>query len=90
MSGLDLFGARGGAASVIHVLSDQVAQCNTKLSSLLPRESSSKEIDAGLLSVIGFPAFAIESEELITDTRQQILDKLMVNERRERGKKISR
>ena len=78
MSGLDLFGARGGPSSVIHVLADQVAQCNAKLTSLLPRESSSKEIDAGLLSIISFPAFAIESFELIKETKEQILEKLMV------------
>lgn len=78
MSGLDLFGARGGPSSVIHVLADQVAQCNAKLTSLLPRESSSKEIDAGLLSIISFPAFAIESFDLIKETKEQILEKLMV------------
>ena len=78
MSGLDLFGARGGPSSVVHVLADHVAQCNTKLSSLLPRESSSKEIDAGLLSIISFPAFAIESFDLIKETKDQILEKLLV------------
>ena len=79
MSGLDLFGARGGPSSVIHVLPDQVAQCAATLRSLLPRESSSKEIDAGLLSIIGFPAFAVESTELIKETHKQILDKLLVS-----------
>ncbi len=78
MSGLDLFGSRGGPSSVIYVLTDQVAQCNAKLLSLLPRESSSKEIDAGLLTIIGFPAFAVESEEIIAKTREQIEDKLLV------------
>ena len=79
MSGLDLFGSRGsGPSSVIYVLSDQVAQCNAKLVSLLPRESSSKEIDAGLLTIIGFPAFAVESEEIIAKTKDQIEEKLLV------------
>ena len=81
MSGLDLFGARGGPSSVVHVLADHVAQCNTKLSSLLPRESSSKEIDAGLMSIISFPAFAIESFDLIKETKDQILEKLLVRGR---------
>ena len=81
MSGLDLFGARGGPLSIIHVLADQVAQCNIKLSSLLPRESSSKEIDAGLLCIIGFPAFAVESCELIKEVKQQIIDKLLVSDK---------
>eukprot|EP00057_Strongylocentrotus_purpuratus_P027467 XP_011681941.1 PREDICTED: probable phosphorylase b kinase regulatory subunit alpha [Strongylocentrotus purpuratus] len=73
---LDLFGARGGRKSVIHVHSDKIAQCQAILHSMLPRESSSKEIDAGLLSVIGYPAFAVDDESIINVTRQQILDKL--------------
>ena len=78
MSGLDLFGSKGGPSSVIHVLADQVAQCNAKLTSLLPRESSSKEIDAGLLTIIGFPAFSVENNDLILETKQQIQNKLQV------------
>jgi phosphorylase kinase alpha/beta subunit len=42
----------------------------------LPRESSSKEIDAALLSVISFPAFAVEDIALIDRTRNDILKKL--------------
>ena len=34
------------------------------LPSFLPRESNSKEIDAALLSVVGFPAYAVEKESL--------------------------
>lgn len=79
MGGLDLFGSRGGPSSVIYALADQVAQCNAKLVSLLPRESSSKEIDASLLTIIGFPAFAVESEEIIDNTRKQIEEKLLVS-----------
>lgn len=79
MDGLNLFGLRGGPLSVIHVLPDEVARSRTTLSSLLPRESNSKEIDAALLSVIGFPAFAVEDKTLVTRTRQKILDKLAGN-----------
>lgn len=43
---------------------------------MLPRESSSKEIDSGLLSVISFPAFAVDDPALIAFTRDTILDKL--------------
>jgi len=28
INGLDLFGSRGGPSSVVHVMYDQVAQCN--------------------------------------------------------------
>ncbi|XP_033631487.1 probable phosphorylase b kinase regulatory subunit alpha isoform X1 [Asterias rubens] len=73
---IDLFGARGGPASVIHVQADMIAKCQAVLYSMLPRESSSKEIDAGLLSVIGFPAFAVDDESLINLTRTHIIDKL--------------
>lgn len=43
---------------------------------MLPRESSSKEIDSGLLSVISFPAFAVDDPQLINQTRQTIVSKL--------------
>ena len=45
------------------------------LCSMLPRASTSKEIDAGLLSVISFPAFAVEDADLvsITNAHQQSL-----------------
>ena len=39
---IDLFGARGGPASVIHVQADMIAKCQAVLYSMLPRESSSK------------------------------------------------
>lgn len=44
---------------------------------MLPRESSSKELDSGLLSVISFPAFAVDDPQLIDITRNAIVTKLM-------------
>jgi phosphorylase kinase alpha/beta subunit len=76
INGLDLFGARGSQASVIHVLPDEVARARLTLASLLPRESSSKETDAALLSVIGFPAFAVTDPLLVDRTRTKIVAKL--------------
>ncbi|MDP8935475.1 MAG: glycoside hydrolase family 15 protein, partial [Cyanobacteriota bacterium] len=76
INGLDLFGIKGSQASVIHVLPDEIARSRVTLESLLPRESSSKEVDAALLSVISFPAFAVEDRELIERTRNKIIDKL--------------
>ncbi|XP_065295230.1 probable phosphorylase b kinase regulatory subunit alpha isoform X3 [Dermacentor albipictus] len=73
---LDLFGGKGGPFSVIHVLADEAQKCNAVLQSMLPRESNSKEVDAALLSVIGYPAFAVEDPELIAQTRKSILQKL--------------
>lgn len=43
---------------------------------MLPRESSSKEIDSGLLSVISFPAFAVDDPALLAVTKDYIIDKL--------------
>ncbi|MGV0025935.1 glycoside hydrolase family 15 protein [Phormidesmis priestleyi] len=79
MNGLNLFGVRGSQSSVIHVLPDEIARCRTTLESLLPRESSSKEVDAALLSAIGYPAFAVEDEELVDRTRNKIIDLLEGN-----------
>jgi len=76
LQGINLFGMRGGQASIIHVLPDEIARARITLESLLPRESGSKEVDAALLSIIGFPAFAIEAADCVRQTRQKIVDKL--------------
>ncbi|XP_040323651.1 phosphorylase b kinase regulatory subunit alpha, skeletal muscle isoform isoform X1 [Herpailurus yagouaroundi] len=73
---LDLFGVKGGPQSVIHVLADEVQHCQSILNSLLPRASTSKEVDASLLSVISFPAFAVEDSQLVELTKQEIITKL--------------
>nr|XP_015219272.1 PREDICTED: phosphorylase b kinase regulatory subunit alpha, liver isoform isoform X1 [Lepisosteus oculatus]XP_015219273.1 PREDICTED: phosphorylase b kinase regulatory subunit alpha, liver isoform isoform X1 [Lepisosteus oculatus]XP_015219274.1 PREDICTED: phosphorylase b kinase regulatory subunit alpha, liver isoform isoform X1 [Lepisosteus oculatus]XP_015219275.1 PREDICTED: phosphorylase b kinase regulatory subunit alpha, liver isoform isoform X1 [Lepisosteus oculatus] len=73
---LDLFGAHGGPTSVIHVLPDEVEHCQSILCSMLPRASTSKEIDSGLLSVISFPAFAVEDADLVNITKNEIITKL--------------
>ena len=76
INGLNLFGVRGGPASAIHVLLDEIAHCRITLESLLPRESSSKEVDGAILSIIGFPGFAIADPELVDRTRSKIIEKL--------------
>ena len=83
VNGINLFGSRGGPSSVIHVLPDEIARNFTTLHSALPRgyflfnsESPSKEIDAALLAVISFPAFAVSDMGLIERTRRDIIKKL--------------
>ncbi|XP_013175263.1 PREDICTED: probable phosphorylase b kinase regulatory subunit alpha isoform X3 [Papilio xuthus] len=76
MNELDLFGARGGPSSVIHVLADEAQKCQAVLQSMLPRESNSKELDSGLLSIISYPAFAVDDPQLIAKTRDTIVTKL--------------
>ena len=78
LSGLDLFGVRGSQASVLHVLPDEIARAQITLESILPRESRSKEVDAALLSVIGFPAFAVDAQ-LAEVTRGRIIENLLGN-----------
>jgi phosphorylase kinase alpha/beta subunit len=76
INGVNLFGSRGGPSSVIHVLPDEVSRNYTILHSSLPRESPSKEIDAALLAVISFPAFAVGDPALAEKTRLHIINKL--------------
>ncbi len=76
LNGLDLFGVRGSQASVLHALGDEIARARITLESLLPWESSSKEVDSALLSIISFPAFAVEDAELASRTRERIVTRL--------------
>ena len=76
MSNFNLFGKDGGQNSVIHVVSDDIARTRITLDALLPRESISKEVDAAVLSVIGFPAFAVDDSELRNKTLDLIVEKL--------------
>lgn len=73
LDGLDLFGAEGSQASVIHVLPDDVARARVALAALLPRESASKETDAALLGAVGWPAFAVDDPDLAVRTRETIV-----------------
>ena len=76
MSGCNLFGKNGGQASVIHVISDDIARTRNTLESLLPRESISKETDSAILSITGFPAFAVDNQTIRKKTVAIIAEKL--------------
>ncbi|WP_119678085.1 glycoside hydrolase family 15 protein [Indioceanicola profundi] len=76
MFGEDAFGAGEGRQAVIHVVPDEIARARATLEALLPRESGSKEVDAALLSVIGWPAFAVEDPDLVARTSANIAAKL--------------
>lgn len=45
---------------------------------MLPRASISKEIDAGVLSIISYPAFAVEDMNIVNMTKEEIISKLQV------------
>ncbi len=74
--GINLFCDDQYQDAIIHVVSDSIAQSRITLETVLPRESTSKEVDAALLSIIGYPAFAVEDAALVEKTRSRILSKL--------------
>lgn len=76
LDGFNLFGKHGDKRGIVHVIADGISLARTTLASLLPRESLSKETDSALLSIIGFPAFAVGKETLATQTRDAVLTKL--------------
>jgi phosphorylase kinase alpha/beta subunit len=76
IDGMNLFGNVASHEAVIHVVASDVARARFTLESLLPRESTSKETDAALLSIIGYPAYAIEDVTLVEHTREKIIKKL--------------
>lgn len=71
MNGLNLFGSQGSSLSVIHVDPDAHYRNCVILDNLLPRESSSKETDASLLFITGFPGFAIDDPTLCRQTEER-------------------
>ncbi|KAK5875603.1 hypothetical protein CesoFtcFv8_026670 [Champsocephalus esox] len=73
---LNLFGAKGGPGSVVHALADDIQHCQSILTSMLPRASISKEVDAGVLAIISYPAFAVEDISIVNRTKEEIISKL--------------
>ncbi len=76
MNGFDLYGGEGDEKSTVHVLPDEIARTEITLKTLLPRESNSKEVDSALLSVVGFPAFAVRNMAVIEQTQREVVNKL--------------
>lgn len=76
MNGLNLFGSQGSSLSIIHVDPDAQYRNCVILDNLLPRESSSKETDASLLMIAGYPAFSIDDIGLRHRT-EEITKKLL-------------
>lgn len=79
IDGFNLFGNVASHEAVIHVIPSDIARSRFTLHGLLPRESISKETDAALLSIIGYPAYAVEDEVLVKQTRDKIIKKLAGN-----------
>lgn len=79
LNGFDLYGDNGCSWSVVYVDIDAHNRNRNTLETLLPRESSSKNVDAAALTVIGFPAFVIHDEKIINKTLSKINRRLKGN-----------
>uniref|UniRef100_A0AC35G3F3 Phosphorylase b kinase regulatory subunit n=1 Tax=Panagrolaimus sp. PS1159 TaxID=55785 RepID=A0AC35G3F3_9BILA len=73
VNGFNAYGAAGTSASVIYVDIDGHNRNRTTFETILPRESNSKNTDAGLLISIGWPAFATHDQQLFDKTFNKIL-----------------
>ncbi|MFN9622457.1 MAG: glycoside hydrolase family 15 protein, partial [Cyanobacteriota bacterium] len=60
LEGIDLLGPHGDGSWRLMSPQDALVRLRRALRSLLPRESASKEADSACLSVIGYPAWAVE------------------------------
>ena len=69
---MDLFGPHGDGSVQAIVPQGAVVRLRRALQGLLPRESASKEVDSACLSVIGYPAWAVEEPDLVERTVQRI------------------
>ena len=80
MNGINLFGDQGSSLSIIHVDPDAQYRNCVILNNLLPRESTSKETDASLLCITGYPAFAIDDLALCKKTEKKLKELLGVRD----------
>lgn len=76
LEGLDLYGPQGDGSCCLVIPHDAIVRLRRALQGLLPRESASKEVDAACLSVIGYPAWAVEDPQLAERTRTRIRNDL--------------
>ncbi|XP_033229287.1 probable phosphorylase b kinase regulatory subunit beta isoform X2 [Belonocnema kinseyi] len=79
INGCNLFGEKGASWSVIYVDIDAHNRNRSIFETMLPRESSSKSVDAALLPTISFPAFATHDDLLYTETKANIVRRLRGN-----------
>lgn len=79
INGCNLFGDKGASWSVIYVDIDAHSRNRSIFETLLPRESSSKNIDSSLLPTISWPCFASHDEFLYSTIKDRIIKKLSGN-----------
>ncbi|XP_068721668.1 phosphorylase b kinase regulatory subunit beta-like isoform X1 [Montipora capricornis] len=76
INGFNVYGMQGTSSSVIYVDPDAHNRNYTIMHSMLPVASSSKETDASLLMITGFPAFAVGDESLCQQVKAIVLEQL--------------
>ncbi|XP_059220834.1 probable phosphorylase b kinase regulatory subunit beta isoform X3 [Stomoxys calcitrans] len=76
INGCNLFGEKGASWSVVYVDIDAHNRNRSIFETMLPRESSSKGVDASLLLTLSFPAFASHEETLVEQTKQNVINRL--------------
>ncbi|KAK9752586.1 Phosphorylase b kinase C-terminal domain [Popillia japonica] len=79
INGCNLFGEKGASWSVVYVDIDAHNRNRSIFETMLPRESSSKAVDAALLPTISFPAFATHENILYNETKRNVVGKLREN-----------
>ena len=72
LDGLDLYGPHGDGSCILLIPQGAIVRLRRALQGLLPRESASKEADSACLSVIGYPAWAVEDAALVERTGRRI------------------
>jgi phosphorylase kinase alpha/beta subunit len=72
LEGLDLYGPHGDGSCCLVIPHDAIVRLRRALQGMLPRESASKEVDSACLSVIGYPAWAVDDPQLVERTRAKI------------------
>ena len=72
MDDLDLYGVHGDGSCRVLIPQGALVRLRRALESLLPRESASKEADSACLSVVGYPAWAVDEPDLVQRSLRRI------------------
>ncbi|XP_046386371.1 probable phosphorylase b kinase regulatory subunit beta isoform X1 [Ischnura elegans] len=76
INGCNLFGEKGASWSVVYVDIDAHNRNRSIFETMLPRESSSKDVDVSLIPTVSFPCFSTHDECLGNNTKENIIQKL--------------
>ena len=60
----------------LHVIPDDISRARLTINSLLPKESSSKEVDSGILFALSYPGFIAIDHDVKQKTYRKLFEKL--------------